>query len=60
VVTSLISYVEHFGKWGFHNKGSFDRDRALCPTVYLTSIRDATLEHIEAVHQKTPNKAGKA
>jgi hypothetical protein len=54
VVTSLISYVEHFGKWGFHNKGSFDRDRALCPTAYLSSIRDATVAQIEEVFTATP------
>ena len=60
VVTSLISYVEHFGKWGFHNKGSFDRDRAMCPTAYLTSIRDATVEQIEEVHKATPLRPKKA
>ncbi len=60
VVTSLVSYVEHFGKWGFHNKGNFDRCRALFPTAYLNSIRDATVVQIEEVYAKTPLKPEKA
>jgi hypothetical protein len=60
VVTSLISYVEHLGKWGFHNRGNFDKDRALCPTVYLTGIRDATIAQIEAAHIEVPSKRRKA
>ena len=54
VVTSVISYVEHFGKWGFHNKGNFDRCRALCPTEHLVGIRDATIKRIEKTRQETP------
>jgi len=57
VVTSLISYVEHFGKWGFHNRGNFERDRALNPTVYLDSVRDATIEQIEREHAASQKKA---
>jgi hypothetical protein len=47
IATSLVSYVEHFGKWGFHNRGNFDRDRALNPTAYLAGIRNETLKKIE-------------
>jgi hypothetical protein len=53
VVTSLVSYVEHFGKWGFHNRGDFDRDRALNPTKHLVGIRDAGIKKIEAEFTKT-------
>lgn len=53
VVTSLVSYVEHFGKWGFHNKGNFDRDRAIHPTKRLVEIRDATIKQIEREYKVT-------
>jgi hypothetical protein len=53
VVQSLVSYVEHYGKWGFHNKGNFDRDRALNPTTYLAAVRDATIKKIEATFVET-------
>jgi hypothetical protein len=53
IVTSLVSYVEHFGKWGFHNKGNFDRDRALNPTLYLSEVRNAALMDIERKHGTT-------
>jgi hypothetical protein len=56
VVTSLVSYVEHFGKWGFHNKGSFDRDKALNPTLYLSEIREETLMDIERKHGATQKR----
>lgn len=48
VITSLVSYVEHFGKWGFHNKGNWDRCRALHPTQYLAGIRESSISKIEA------------
>jgi len=57
VVTSLVSYVEHFGKWGFHNKGSFDRDRALNPTSYLASIRGDVIRDIEEQFHLTQNES---
>ncbi len=60
VVTSLTSYVEHLGKWGFHNKGNFERDRALCPTAYLNSIRDATIKQIEDTHTEPPSSRRRA
>lgn len=53
VVQSLVSYVEHYGKWGFHNKGNFDRDRALNPTTYLASRRNAAIKKIEATFVET-------
>ncbi len=48
VVTSLISYTLHLGKGGFHNKGSWDRDRALNPTKFLAEIRDESIKKIES------------
>ena len=56
VVTSLVSFVEHYGKWGFHNKGNFDRDRALNPTKYLTDGRQSTIEKIESEHVLTTKR----
>ena len=53
VVQSLVSYVEHYGKWGFHNKGNFDRDRALNPTQYLAGKRPAAIKKIEATFIET-------
>lgn len=53
IITSLVSYVEHYGKWGFHNKGSFDRDRALNPTKFLVDRRAETIKQIEAEYKKT-------
>ncbi len=47
VITSLVSYVEHFGKGGFHNKGNWDRCRALHPTAYLAGIRESSISKIE-------------
>lgn len=56
VVTSLVSFVEHYGKWGFHNKGNFDRDKALNPTKHLASLRDRTIAEIEAEHKRTQSR----
>jgi hypothetical protein len=53
VVTSLVSFVEHYGKWGFHNKGNFDRDKAMNPTKYLFSGREATISKIETEYKRT-------
>lgn len=47
VLQSLVSFVEHFGKGGIHNKGSWERDRAINPTKYLDKIRSKVLEDIE-------------
>ena len=59
VVQSLVSYVEHLGKWGFHNKGNFDRDRALNPTQYLASKRGAAIKKIEATFIETQKDVAK-
>jgi hypothetical protein len=59
VATSLVSYVEHLGKWGFHNKGNFDRCRALNPTEHLVSIRGNAIKEIEAEHARTAASKGK-
>jgi len=59
VVTSLVSFVEHFGKWGFHNKGNFDRDRALRPTKHLFGVRPAGVEKLDSEHTKTQQRMAK-
>lgn len=59
VVTSLVSFVEHFGKWGFHNKGNFDRDRALRPTKHLFETRLAGMEKLDKGHTETQQKVAK-
>jgi hypothetical protein len=59
VVTSLVSFVEHFGKWGFHNKGNFDRDRALRPTKHLFGIRPEGMAKLDAEHAKTQKRMSK-
>ena len=56
VFTSLVSFVEHFGKWGFHNKGNWERDRALNPTVYLSGVREDNISQIEAEHVITQKR----
>jgi hypothetical protein len=60
VVTSLVSFVEHYGKWGFHNKGNFDRDKAMNPTKYLFEGRPATIDKIEAEHKRTASRMRQA
>lgn len=52
VATSLVSFVEHYGKWGFHNKGNFDRDKAMNPTKYLFDGRQETISKLEAEHKR--------
>ena len=47
IANSLVSFVEHMGRWGFHNKGNWERDRALFPTKYLEDIRDETIKEID-------------
>lgn len=44
-VTSLVSYVEHFGADGLHNS-DFERDRALCPTPYLLRNRQGIIDYL--------------
>jgi hypothetical protein len=56
VVTSLVSFVEHYGKWGFHNKGNFDRDKAMNPTKYLFSGRQETIAKIELEYKRTADR----
>lgn len=59
VVTSLVSYVEHYGKWGFHNKGNFDRDKSINPTRHLVETRKETIARIEEEHVRTQNHMSK-
>jgi hypothetical protein len=44
-VTSLMSYVEHFGAGGLHNT-DFDRDRAFSPTPYLVGVRPEIIKFL--------------
>lgn len=53
IVTSLVSFAEHMGKWGFHNKGNFDRDRALRPTKHLFEMRPAGMKKLDLEYIKT-------
>ena len=45
VITSDISYVDHFGFTGLHNRNP-ERDKAISPTVYLKRNRPKTLRKI--------------
>jgi len=44
-VTSLMSYVEHFGAGGIHNN-DYDRDRAYSPTPYLFLQRQKIIDYL--------------
>ncbi len=45
IITSSISYLEHFGAGGTHNM-DFDRDRALNPTKYLQERREKIINYL--------------
>jgi hypothetical protein len=53
----LVSFVEHFGKWGVHNGGNFDRCRALRPTKHLFGVRPEAIARLNEEHNKMQRAA---
>ncbi|NWF75663.1 MAG: tetratricopeptide repeat protein [Nitrospirae bacterium] len=45
VLTSVTSYLDHFGAGGTHNL-DFERDRALNPTKYLLERRESIIDYL--------------
>lgn len=45
VITSVTSYLEHFGAGGINNP-DFEKDRALNPTKYLQEKREAIIDYL--------------
>lgn len=59
VICTKTSYVEHYGQSGLHTpntgqKSDFDRDRALNPTEYLQSNREAVIDYLMGKNNDKP------